>query len=75
MAVEEDNDGNEQTQREGIVRLGLVGLVEGVRFAELLLMMLKLLLLLWGQDSKFPLLLGIFGVGGAWPGDGRICRR
>lgn len=38
MAVEKDDDGDEEAHGEGIVGEGFVGFVEGVGFGELVLM-------------------------------------
>lgn len=59
MAVQKDDDSNEETKREGVMGLCLVGFVERVRFAELLLVVFQLLLLLGRQNGEFPLLLRI----------------
>lgn len=57
VEVEQDDDGDEEAERERVVRRRLVGLVEGVRLGKLVLVVLKLSLLEWGQHAKFRRLL------------------
>lgn len=63
MAIQQYNDGDQEAKRKRVVGLCLVGLVEGVRFAEFALMMFKLLLLFRCQDGKLPLFLWVVRIG------------
>lgn len=51
VAVEEHDRGDHELEGEGMVGGGFVGLVEGVAFVELGLVVLKSLLLAWRQDG------------------------
>ena len=53
MAIEQNDDGDEEFEREGEVRFGLVRFVEGVAFGKLPLMIIELSLLFFGQDRVF----------------------
>ena len=64
MAVEKDNDGDEEAEREGVVGFGLVGLVKCVGFGEFPLVVLQLFLLFGREDSQFFFLLGLRSNGG-----------
>lgn len=59
VAVEYDDDGDEETEREGVVGDGFVGFVEGVRFGEFLLVMDETELLDTVEDTELVLL--VFG--------------
>ena len=71
MAVEEADDGYQQSEREGMMCGRFVGLVESMGFGELLLMMDKLLLLVFVEYGELVLLFrpffeifGLFGTDG-----------
>lgn len=53
MAIENDDDGDEHSEREGVVGRGFMGFVEGVRFHEFLLVVFESFLLGWGEDGEF----------------------
>lgn len=57
VEVEQTDDGDEEAEWEGVVRLSLVWFVEGVGLGELLLMVLEPTLLLGSQDRNL-----LFGV-------------
>lgn len=51
VTVEEDDDGNEEADRKGVVCVCFVGTVEGMGLLELALMVFKSLLLFSGEDG------------------------
>lgn len=53
MTVEQDDDGDEDAQRKGVVGLGFVGLVEGVRFRKLVLVVFEFSLLFFREYAFF----------------------
>lgn len=53
MAVEKNDDGDEEAHGEGIVGEGFVGFVEGVGFGELVLMVDELQLSHGIEDGEF----------------------
>ena len=62
VTVEQDDDGDEETEGEGVVGGCFVGFVEGVGFGEFLLVVFEGGLLGGGEDGEFI----CFGVG--WEG-------
>lgn len=59
VKVEDDNDGNEKTVGEGVVGVGFVRFVEGVRFGEFRLVVDEASLLDVAEDAEF--ILFVFG--------------
>lgn len=74
VAIKEDDDSDEEPEREGVVCLCFVGLVEGMGTAELGLMVLQSCLLFWGQHGELQLLFRVFWVGIDGPKNGSIPR-
>ena len=62
MAIEQYDDSDKKAEWKRVMSFGLVRLVEGVRFAEFVLVVFELFLLFRGKDSKLPLLLRVCAI-------------